>query len=152
VVKLEETGRISVKGHPVQVGFSHDGRKVFVTLSDMGGVAVIDTGARKVEKTIDTGPGPAQVYVGRDYAFIANQGVKENPGHTVTAIDVHDMTVKGEIPAGKGPHGVNVSADGQMVFITNVYDGTVSVIDGRSFSVVGTIKVGSGPNGITSSR
>lgn len=48
-----------------------------------------------------------------------------------------------------GAHGVVVSTDGALAFVTNVNDGTLSVIDTASNEVVATHKVGAGPNGVT---
>lgn len=50
--------------------------------------------------------------------------------------------VKSEIPVGRDPRGVAVTADGTRAVITNRGDGTVSVIDMTALAVTQTIPVG----------
>ena len=64
-------------------------------------------------------------------------------------IEVATGRVIDTIRTGRGAHGVAVSNDGSLVFITNIVEGTVSVIDAATRAVVTTFRVGRGPNGIT---
>ena len=40
-----------------------------------------------------------------------------------------------------GPHGIVVSPDDKIVYVTNMYDATVSVIDNATNTVIHTIPV-----------
>ena len=62
-------------------------------------------------------------------------------------IDTATGQVAKTLKTGPGAHGVSVSADGALVFVTNTADDSVSVIDVRQQNVIGTVPVGDGPNG-----
>lgn len=53
------------------------------------------------------------------------------------------------VTTGKGAHGVVVSDDEKLAFISSIVDGTVSTLDTATQKVVRTFKVGAGSNGIT---
>lgn len=150
-IGLKELGRISVGAAPVQVGFTPDGSKVYVSLRDEDKVAVIDPAARQVLAKVDVGNGPIQVFSTPDSRFIyaANQGSEEDPGETVSVIEAATNTNVATIRTAPGAHGVAISPDGALAFISNIYDGTVSVIDTKTNAVVANFAVGEGPNGIT---
>lgn len=151
---LKEIEQIAVGDAPVQVGFTPDGKRAFVSLRDEDSVAAIDPVTRSVVERIAVGDGPIQVYATPDSAFVlvANQGTEEEPSDTVSVIDIATSKVVQTIRTGAGAHGVVVSDNGQLAFITNILGGTVSVIDVQSWSVLATIPVGAGPNGVTFGR
>lgn len=146
-----EAARIPVGQAPVQVGFTPDGSRVYVSLRDENSVAVIDTAARAVQARIAVGSKPIQVHATLDgrFVYVANQGTEAKPADTVSVIEVATGTVIDTIRTGAGAHGVAVSDDGRLVFVTNIVDGTLSVIDAASRTVVTTFSVGKGPNGVT---
>ena len=74
------------------------------------------------------------------------------PGDTVSVIDVAAGTVIETIRTGSGAHGVAVGSDGQLAFVTNIFEGTVSVIEISTWVVVATVEVGEGPNGVAYGR
>ncbi|MDW9688390.1 YncE family protein [Sinorhizobium meliloti] len=148
---LAEVDRVEVGSTPVQVGFVPDGSRVYVSLRDANQVAVIDPVTRKVTQRIDVGRSPIQVHATPDgrFVYVANQGTVAEPDDTVSVIDAASGTVVKTIRTGAGAHGVTVSSDGDLAFVTNIIDGTVSAISVVSQSVVGSYRVGKGPNGIT---
>ena len=150
-VGLTEIERIPVGDAPVQVGFTPDGSRVYVSLRDEDKVAVIDTATRKVIAKVDVGDGPIQVHATPDgrFVYVANQGTDKDPDETVSVIDVAANANIATIRTGLGAHGVAVSLDEPLAFISNIYDGTVSVIDTKTNTVVAGFEVGAGPNGIT---
>ena len=113
-------------------------------------MAIVDLSTDKVEK-VSVGVGPAQIYIQSDdqYAFVANQGTKENPSNTISKIDMKTKQIIATIETGKGAHGVVVSPDNKTVYVTNMFDNTVSVIDNNQNKVISTIQVGKIPNGIS---
>lgn len=135
----------------MQVGFTPDGHRVYVSIRDQHSVAAIDTATRTVIARVRVGRGPIQVHATPDsrFVYVANQGSERTPGDTVSVIDVPTNSVVKTIVTGKGAHGVAASDDGRWVFVTNIVAGTVSVIDAASREVVATFAVGKGPNGIT---
>ena len=76
------------------------------------------------------------------YAYIPGGG-----GNVVSRMD---LATNEAIPitVGNGPVGVDASADGAIVVVSNSNDGTVSVIDGVTASVLHTVPVGSFPYGV----
>jgi YVTN family beta-propeller protein len=53
------------------------------------------------------------------------------------------------IMTGRGAHGVVISDDGSLAFVSNIIDGTVTAIDTKARAETATYKVGAGPNGVT---
>jgi len=114
-------------------------------------VALIDPATRKVVGRIGVGTVPIQLYATPDgkTLFVANQGTRQKPGTTVSAIDLLARKVATTIQTGAGAHGVVVDRDGRYAFITNIYANTVSVIEVKSLKVVKSVPVGRSPNGIS---
>ncbi|MDO8771221.1 MAG: cytochrome D1 domain-containing protein [Burkholderiaceae bacterium] len=147
----KETLQIAVGRGPAQVGFTPDGRLGFVSLSGENRVAVIDPVSRKVISRIAVGTVPIQLYATPDsqLLLVANQGTRQNPGRTVSIIDLRSFKVVSTIKAGKGAHGVAIDRKGLHAFVTNLYEDTVSVIDILQRKVIATIPVGRLPNGVS---
>jgi YVTN family beta-propeller protein len=148
---LKETLRIPVGSAPVQVGFLPDGSEVYVSLRDENKVAVIDTRAAEVTAEIEVGRGPIQVYATPDghYVYIANEGTPEEPDEIVSIIGTAERKVVDTVRTGRGAHGVVVSCEGGLAFVTNTLDNSLAVIDTDSRKVVKVFSVGQGPNGVT---
>lgn len=81
--------------------------------------------------------------------YVANQGTESEPDSTVSVIDTRGNTVVRTLIVGRGAHGVAISDDGMLVFITNTFAGTVSVINTMAQHVMATVRVGARPGGIT---
>jgi YVTN family beta-propeller protein len=78
---------------------------------------------------------------GRSYVTVADQ-------NRVAVLDTVTGGVIGSVPAGAGPRGIAVAADGRA-YVTNSADGTVTQIDTGTNSVLGNpIPVGMFPTGI----
>jgi YVTN family beta-propeller protein len=150
-IELSEVAQIRVGRAPVQVGFTPDGTRAYVSLRDENRVAVVDTTTRRTIRHIGVGRNPIQLHATPDgrFVYVANQGTTAVPADTVSVIDVAQGVVVDTIRTGAGAHGVAVSNDGRYVFVTNIVAGTVSVIDAGARAVVATFTVGRGPNGIT---
>jgi YVTN family beta-propeller protein len=76
-------------------------------------------------------------------AYVGN--FKDN---TVSVIDTRTGTVTGTVPVASGPHGMGVSADGRVVYVTGDASSSMSVIDTATDRVVATIEVGKSPHGV----
>lgn len=151
VAKLAEIKRIPVGRAPVQVGFTPDSRRFYVSLRDENRVAVVDLAAMASVERIDVGRGPIQVHATPDgrRIYVANQGTAAEPDDTVSVIETATNKVIDTIRTETGAHGVAVSRDGRLVFVSNIAAGTVSVIDNVTRRVIRSVSVGRGPNGIT---
>lgn len=147
---MKEEKKMKVGSTPVTTGITSDGKTLVVTLNAENALAIVDLANGKVEK-VPVGQGPAQVYMDYDdtFAYVANQGTKDVPSHSVSKINIKTKKVVATIETGKGTHGVVTSPDHQYVFVTNMFDNTVSVIDKEQNKVIKTVQVGEIPNGIS---
>lgn len=140
---------IPVGDAPVQVAVGTG--VAYVSLSGASAVAEVDLAVGRVARIVDVQSPPVQLYLTPDGTRLlsADQGSAEAPGSTVTVIDTRTMTVESTIGTGSGPHGVVVAPDGDLAWVTNLYDDTVSVLDLASGRAVATVDVGGSPNGIS---
>jgi YVTN family beta-propeller protein len=141
--------RIKTGNTPVTTGITKDGQTLAVTLFSENSLAIVDLITEEVVK-VEVGSGPAQVYLSPDdkYAYVANQGTEESPSNSMSIVDLKTRKVVDEIKTGNGAHGVTVSSDGKIAYVTNMFDNTVSIID-LDTKEAETIDVGEIPNGIT---
>lgn len=146
---------IPLKGAAVQTGVTPDGRYALASVYDAKSLAVYDIASAKLSY-IDLpkeAKGPVQIYPTPDSrsVFVADQGFYfDQPiGDTVYKIDLKEMKVAQAIKGGAAPHGVIVSKDGTIVYITNLKSDDVSMIDVTQGKEITKIKVGKSPNGIS---
>jgi YVTN family beta-propeller protein len=76
-------------------------------------------------------------------AYVAN--FKDN---TVSVIDTGAGEVVATVPVAAGPHGMAITKDGRMVYVSGDGSSSVDVIDTAIDKVVKTINVGKAPNGV----
>jgi YVTN family beta-propeller protein len=162
----EVVANIAVGKRPRGLKLSHDATRLYVAVSGLpkcpphipdeecaklerdlkaDGVAVIDTRTLKLVQLLKAGSDPEQFDLSKDgrVLFVAN----EDTGQT-TVLDVHDGSIKAQIPVGREPEGVGVSPDGRWVLVTNESDNAVSVIDTSSYKVVRAVPVGKRPRDV----
>ena len=100
-----------------------DGR-VIIGNAGSGSVSVVGivSGVRQIVATIPTGvdPSAALVDVKAEAMYVVNRG-----SDTVSVIDLHDYTVKQQVPLGTAPQGIVRHAEN--LFAANSGDGSVSV-------------------------
>lgn len=116
----------SFEEKPVEVCFTGEGRFVWISLLNAGGVVIYDT----LEKAAQ----------------------KEKPFRTVLIKNIHPKATRSLplrfIPTGRQPKVLKASPDGKWVFAANWRGSSVTVINAKTFFVVKTIKVGYLPRGI----
>lgn len=136
---------------PAQVAFSPDGRFVYASLNGEDAVAKVDVARRRLVGKVKVGNGPIQTFVTPDNHFllVANQGDEQDPGTTVSLIDIASFTLNKDIETGEGAHGIVVEPSGRHAYVTNLYGNDVAVLDLDTLSVVARIPVGDKPNGIS---
>jgi DNA-binding beta-propeller fold protein YncE len=83
---------------------------------------LVDPSNFRVIASLPTGPGPHEIAVSPDgrYAYIAISGSQQEPGHTITVLDLKLRTVKGTFELGpyKQPHDLKVSGSGDLLWVT----------------------------------
>ena len=142
---------IAVGQAPAQVAFSPDGRYVYASLHGEDAVAKVDVERRRLVGKLKVGNGPIQTFVTPDNRFllVANQGDEQDPGTTVSFIDIASFTLTKDVETGQGAHGIVVEPSGRHAYVTNLYGNDVAVIDLDTLAVVARIPVGEKPNGIS---
>lgn len=146
---------VPLGGAVVQTAITPDGTYALATLYDAKKVAIYNTQTKELSY-IDLpsdAKGPVQLYPTPDSAFVyvADQGhyFDQPSSNVVYKLDVAKRSIASTILAGKAPHGLVVSPDGQYVYVTNLLDNTVSVISTQTDTVSASISVGEMPNGIS---
>lgn len=118
---------ISLSGSPV----------LFVALRDADAVAAVDMGTGEEVARISTGVVPLSVLMTPDerYLFVANTGgVISTDENRLTVIETATHQVAAVIEVDIGPLDLTVSADGQLVYVTNSESKSISVIDVASLT------------------
>jgi YVTN family beta-propeller protein len=156
---------------PRGLGVTEDGKKLIVATRENESISVIDTATGEVLQQILVGKNPEFVRVKGNFAYISSEpsakaGPPPKPGSKEAEDDdddeekipakiaVVDLT-KGEkvreITGGPETEGIEFSADGKNLVITNEADNTVTVHNLEDGSLVKTIKTheyGDRPRGI----
>ena len=125
---------------------SADHSRIYVSMPQADAVAVVDTEAFKVLKTIEAGAAPTRVALQPDgrYLWVGNNG-KDASASGVTIIDVDKLETVESIPTGAGHHEIAFSDDSLYAFVSNRDAGTVSVIDVQSLKKVKDLATGPMP-------
>ena len=154
-LKSDTISAIPLGGAAVATGVTPDGKIAMASLYDTKQLALYFPETKEV-KTIQlpaSAKGPVQMYPTGDskFVYLADQGYYFDAPESewVYKIDLQKMEVAKEIKAGRGPHGVAMSPDGERVYITNLLSGDVSVVGTAEDKEINRIKVGKEPNGIS---
>jgi YVTN family beta-propeller protein len=170
-MKVSKTFDVKASG-PRGLGVTDDGKKLIVATRENESISVIDTATGEVLQQIPVGKNPEFVRVAGNFAYISSEpsakgGPPPAPGAKPTEEDddddeekipakiaVVDLT-KGEkireITGGPETEGIEFSADGSKLVITNEADNTVTVHDIAGGELLKTIKThehGDRPRGI----
>lgn len=169
---MQVTSMLDVKAKgPRGLALTDDGKQLVVATRENGSVSVIDTATGEVVKQIEVGKNPEFVRVSGNYAFVSSEpsskaGPPPKPGSkpeedddddeekVPAKIAIVDLT-KGEkvreITGGPETEGLEFSADGKQLVITNEADNTVTVHNIETGDLVKTISThqyGDRPRGI----
>lgn len=174
---MKITKQFDVKAEgPRGLAVTDDGKQLVVATRENGSVSVIDTETGEVVKQIEVGKNPEFVRVSGHFAFVSSEpsakaGPPPKPGEKPAEDDdddddddddekipakiaVVDLT-KGEkireITGGPETEGLEFSADGKELVITNEADNTVTVHNietGELVKTIATHEYGDRPRGI----
>lgn len=138
---------ISVPGHPAGIALSPDGTRAYVTSPDGPSLAVIDTVARRVVRTVPLpGAGPLGVTVSPDGASIY---VADWYSKSVLNVNAETGAQMRRIEAGQSPSGLAVTPDGKLLAVAARLDDAVVLIDTDTGKIAGRVAVGAHPFGLT---
>ena len=159
---------------PRGIGITEDGKMLVVANRESGDLALIDRASGEVIKNVPIGENPEFVRVRGDRAFVSFEpaaigGPPPKPGSEeakalaqqreeddeepakVAVVDLVEGKVISEITGGMETEGIEFSADGTKILVTNEADENVTVHDIASGELVKTIsteKYGNRPRGI----
>jgi YVTN family beta-propeller protein len=169
-MKVVKTFDVKAAG-PRGLGVTDDGKKLIVATRENESISVIDTATGEVLQQIPVGKNPEFVRVKGNFAYISSEpsakaGPPPKPGSAEAEDDDDDEEkipakiavvdlIKGEkvreITGGPETEGIEFSADGKNLVITNEADNTVTVHNIESGELVKTVKThehGDRPRGI----
>ncbi len=139
---------INVVASPRSLAISSSGARLYVAGFE-GGISVVDTEARSVIRTIDTGsssifrlalsPNGERLYA------------TDRLGANLLVIDLAKNAVIATVPAlslGRETRDLAVSTDGSRIYVTNQDSDDLIVFDAASFGIIRTLKIANGPRGI----
>lgn len=172
---LTTTGSIDVKGEgPRGLAVTDDGKLLVVATRENGSVSVIDTATNEVVKQIPVGQNPEFVRVRGNFAFVsyepsAKGGPPPAPGSAaakeaekaaedddteparIGIIDLKLGKKVREVVGGPETEGIEFSADGKQLVVTNEADNTITVHNLKTGKLLKTIKThqyGDRPRGV----
>jgi len=172
---LAVVGEIDVgAGGPRGLGVTADGKLLVTANRDGGNVALIDRASGKVLKHVPIGKNPEFVRIRGDYAFVSFEpasvgGPPPKPGSKeekamekarakaqeqpaqVAVVDLKQGKVIRNITGGLETEGIEFSADGSKILVTNEEDETITVHEietGKLVKTISTEKYGKRPRGI----
>jgi DNA-binding beta-propeller fold protein YncE len=132
---------------PQDVKLAPDGRIFYVADMGRGGVWKISGAPFRVLGFIRTGAGTHGLYASRNARFLYATNRAEG-SVSVISFATQRVVKKWHIPGGGSPDMGNVSADGNVLWLTGRWNGVVYAIDTRSGKLLAKIPVGSSPHGL----
>jgi YVTN family beta-propeller protein len=166
---MTKSGELAAGGKsPRGIGVTADGKHVLTANKDSGDMSVFDAATKKLLKSIAIGQNPEFIRVYRDHAYITYEPSAKSgpPGQAekdddddneqklpagIAVVDLKEFKVLRTITSGPETEGVEFSADGKLMLVTNEGDNTITVYglpDGKLVKTIDTSKQGARPRGI----
>jgi len=125
---------------------SADDKLLFVTMPQVGKVAVVDLETFKIIQSVEAGKTPVRISLQPDgrYLWVGNDGAAEADSG-VTVLDARTHELVAHIATGAGHHEIAFSDDSLVAFVTNRDADTLSVIDIQRLEKVEDLLTGRGP-------
>src|SRR6266545_3978769 len=122
----------------IQPAHTTEPAKAYVGLFKNNAVAVVDTGTKRVLRTIPIPPGPHGLVVTPDgrKVYVSSDGAS-----TVSVIDTAMDSVMTTIEVGSTPHGLAISADGRQVLVSGFGTNQSIIMDTATDRIVGRVSV-----------
>lgn len=171
LAKLETIKSLDIKAEsPRGVGVTNDGKLLVVATKANGSISIVNTETGEVAQQIEVGKNPEFVRIRDNYAYISFEpsskgGPPPKPGEApveddddegaeparIAVVDLTQGKKVREIVGGPETEGIEFSADGKQLIITNEADNTVTVHDleaGNLLKTIDTKPYGNRPRGI----
>jgi YVTN family beta-propeller protein len=133
-MKLEHSLPVPCRGVD-HVDFAADGRYLIASCEFSGELLKVDVAARRLigKISLPEGSMPQDVKLSPDGKVFYVADMSANGVHL---IDGERFEVIGTIPTGRGAHGLYVSRDSQVLYVSNRGEGSISLIDFATRKVV----------------
>ena len=132
---------------PQDVKLSPDGTVFYVADLNSDGVWLVDGESLRVLRFMPTGAGAHGLYPSRDdrFLYVTNRAAGSI---SVVSFAKRRIVRTWHIPGGGSPDMGNVSANGNVLWLTGRYNSVVYAIDVRKWRLLAKIPVGAGPHGL----
>lgn len=137
-----EAWSLQVGEMPLEVSPTPDGKTALVALSGSAQLAIVDLAAKKAS-TVPTGMTPVGAWIGKDDAYVTNEG-----DMTINVVSLKDLTVKATYDAGGMPGQAFTSPDGKELWIALEDVGKVRIVEPLTGAKIAEISAGTKPHGI----
>jgi len=127
---------------PLDVRFSPDGMRAYVTNHTADTISVIDAPAKKVIKEIAVGREPTELCVSPDGKWVYVTCTRDQ---CVAFVNLATGKVEARVKAGLEPTGICITRDGKTIYIANFISNDISAIDVASRKEKARIRVGRNP-------
>jgi YVTN family beta-propeller protein len=155
---MEIVDKINVNGEARPFVITPDMKTMYVALSDLSGVAIIDVPNKMIQEVV-LPPTPLMGECTLEPANTPTHGVAltpdmkklwitDVPGAGAYVYDLATKKLSPKIAVGKCPNWFAISSDGKYVAVTNAGSDSVSIIDAKTQKVLSEIPVGKGPKRI----
>jgi YVTN family beta-propeller protein len=141
--------------------------RIYVTNEASGDLSVIDSAEYEVIATLPLGkrprgitasPDKSKLYVALSGSPFAPPGIDESTlpppdrgADGIGVVSTGDLKLIKIIRAGQDPEELDLSLDGNFLYVANEDDAKISVVDLRTDQIVATADVGGEPEGVTTS-
>ena len=122
----EVVKQISFQGRAVELAFSLDGQRAYISNFDTGELMVVDTVSFQVIDTVKVGINPKIVTTSPsgNRIYVSNWSSND-----ITVINSATLQVLDNIKVGRAPRGSDTDLSGRYLFVANFEGSTLSVVD-----------------------
>jgi len=139
-------GQVSFQGRAVELCFSKDGARAFVSDFDTGELIEIDTETRAITRKVYSGPNPKIVTLSPDGKRIY---VSNWSGDNVSVFDAQSLELIGRARTGKNPRGSDTDASGRRLFVADFNNYSLSVVDTETLKEIKRLRMKRMPRHVT---
>jgi YVTN family beta-propeller protein len=131
---------VKVGKHPFGLAVDSAGKYVYTANVEGDDVSAVDLEVLRLVGSAAVGKRPYGIALAKGRGFTTDQY-----GGTVSVFDLASLQPLKRIPVGDYPEGIEASADGRTIYVTNWFSNELWVVDAGELIVVAKIAVGDGP-------
>lgn len=144
-----QVATVALAGTPFVSALSPDGRAIWVTLGNVGKVALVDRVTRSVITNITVGGGPNGIafHGTQPLAYVSN-----TTSGTITVINTNTNTVATTLSTGGRPQGMAFSRNYEELYVANETLGRLEIWSTTTNTKITDVALGGQPFGVAISR